>query len=64
MREIEVRELIITCESCGNVKKYIVASENESQNIFNEFQCENKCGKNLYSFITVGDIKKPTVETK
>jgi len=58
MELIEVNELIITCEACGNVKKFIVKNEKDSQLIFNNFQCENKCGKNLYSFITVGTLKR------
>ncbi len=57
MQIVKVKDLIITCESCGNVKKFIVTNEKESENIFNEFTCENKCGKNLYSFITIGNIK-------
>lgn len=57
MEMIEVKELIITCEACGNVKKFIVKDESDSQRIFDEFKCENNCGRNLYSFITVGTIK-------
>ena len=58
MKTIEVKELIITCEACGNVKKFIVKDESESQRIFDEFKCENNCGRNLYSFITVGTINR------
>ncbi|MFQ6113524.1 MAG: hypothetical protein ACE5NG_05475 [bacterium] len=58
MKTIEVKELIITCEACGNVKKFIVKDESDSERIFNEFLCENKCGRNLYSFITVGTLRK------
>ncbi len=57
METVEVKELIITCEACGNVKKFIVKDEGESQRIFDEFKCENSCGRNLYSFITVGTLK-------
>lgn len=58
MEFVEVKELIITCESCGSVKKFNVRDEAESQKIFDDFICQNKCGRNLYSFITVGTIKK------
>ncbi|MFQ5751704.1 MAG: hypothetical protein ACE5HI_06885 [bacterium] len=58
MEPIDVKELIITCEACGNVKKFIVKDETDSEHIFNEFSCENNCGRNLYSFITVGTLKR------
>jgi len=58
METIEVKQLIITCEACGNVKKFVVKDEKDSERIFKEFTCENKCGRNLYSFITVGTVKR------
>ncbi len=58
MDVVEVKELIITCEACGNVKKFIVKNEKDSERIFENFTCENKCGKNLYSFITVGTLHR------
>ncbi|MFQ5605069.1 MAG: hypothetical protein ACE5HS_17525 [bacterium] len=58
METIDVKELIITCEACGNVKKFTVKDEQDSQLIFNEYSCENNCGRNLYSFITVGTLKR------
>ncbi|MFQ5863911.1 MAG: hypothetical protein ACE5IW_01640 [bacterium] len=58
MKTIELKELIITCEACGNVKKFMVRDKSDSERIFKEFTCENKCGRNLYSFITVGTLKK------
>ncbi|RMD66281.1 hypothetical protein D6817_04415 [Candidatus Pacearchaeota archaeon] len=58
METVEVKDLIITCEACGNVKKFRVKDEEDSARIFREFVCENNCGKNLYSFITVGTLKR------
>jgi len=56
--DIEYTRLIITCESCGSVRRYVVRNQEESQRIFREFDCENSCGRNLYSFITVGTLKR------
>ncbi|KAA0224120.1 hypothetical protein KJ068_27740 [bacterium] len=58
MDGIEYTELIITCEACGNVKRYPVNSQEECDRIFREFRCENSCGRNLYSFITIGTLKR------
>jgi hypothetical protein len=55
---IEYTRLIITCESCGSVRRYVVHTQQESQRIFKEFDCENSCGRNLYSFITVGTLRR------
>jgi hypothetical protein len=56
---IDVKELIITCEACGSVKKYMVNNEEDSARVFKQFSCENNCGRNLYSYITVGTLKRP-----
>jgi len=58
MENVKVNELIVTCEACGNVKKFVVKNEEDSDKIFNEFTCENNCGKNLYSFIMVGKLDR------
>ena len=58
MEYVQVKELIITCEACGNVKKFRVKDEKDSERIFGNFVCENNCGKNLYSFITVGTLRR------
>ena len=58
MEMIDVKEFIITCEACGNVKKFMVKNDQDSERIFKQFSCENKCGRNLYSFITVGNLKR------
>ncbi len=66
MDGIEYTELIITCEACGNVKRHLVHSQEECDRIFREFRCENSCGRNLYSFITIGTLKReatPTIES-
>lgn len=58
---IEYTQLIITCEACGNVKRFVVHTQSESERLFREFHCENSCGRNLYSFITVGTLKRKVV---
>lgn len=55
---IEFTQLIITCEACGNVKRFVVHSHQESERLFREFDCENNCGRNLYSFISVGTLRR------
>ncbi|MDZ7363472.1 MAG: hypothetical protein ONB46_22540 [candidate division KSB1 bacterium] len=56
MQDIEYTQLIITCEACGNVKRFTVTSQEEYERIFQDFHCENSCGRNLYSFITLGTL--------
>jgi len=56
MQDIEYTQLIITCEACGNVKRFTVTSQEECERIFRDFHCENSCGRNLYSFITLGTL--------
>ncbi len=58
MSGIDMKQLIITCEACGSVKRYTVSSQDESDRIFREFQCANECGRNLYSYITVGVLHR------
>ena len=41
MEIIDVKEFIITCEACGNVKKFMVKNEQDSERIFKQFSCEN-----------------------
>jgi hypothetical protein len=56
MSSIRVHEMIITCEACGNVKRYPVKSEANCDTIFKGFSCENNCGRSLLSYITVGAL--------
>jgi len=58
MQTIRITELIITCESCGNVKKFRVSSQDDCERLFHNFKCENNCRRQLYSFITVGTVKR------
>ena len=58
MQNIRINELIITCESCGNVKKYRVSSQDDCEKLFYNFKCENNCGRQLYSFISVGTVNR------
>jgi hypothetical protein len=60
MQEIAYQELVITCEACETVRKFKVNDYNECLKIFKEYQCPNGCGRNLYSFFTVGRLKKKT----
>ncbi|MDZ7373644.1 MAG: hypothetical protein ONB23_06695 [candidate division KSB1 bacterium] len=60
MHSVEFTELIITCEACGNVYRYPIHSQEESRAIFEHFRCDNNCGRNLYSFITLGKLRFPS----
>lgn len=62
MRDIEYTQLIITCEACGNVKRFTIRTQEECDRIFREFHCENSCGRNLYSFITLGTLQREPEE--
>jgi hypothetical protein len=57
MGQLEFTELIITCEACGNVYRFPIHSQEEARRIFNDFRCDNNCGRNLYSFITLGKLQ-------
>ena len=58
MTEITYQELVITCEACQHVKKIPVQAYEECLEIFNSYKCPNGCGRNLYSFFTVGKLEK------
>ena len=58
MEKVTVTELIITCEACGSVTKFTIRNQADAEKLFKEFQCENGCGRNLYSFITLGTIER------
>lgn len=61
MKSVIVTELIITCESCGNVEKFRITSQDNCDEIFRNFKCKNNCGRDLYSFITVGTVERQHV---
>jgi len=58
MPHISYQELVITCEACETVKRFKVADYDECLKIFKKYQCPNGCGRNLYSFFTVGRMEK------
>jgi hypothetical protein len=58
MPEITYKELVITCEACNTVKKFTIGNYNECLEVFKKFHCPNGCGRNLYSFFTIGSLKK------
>jgi hypothetical protein len=58
MAEITYAELVITCEACETVQRFNVDTYDECLKIFKEYQCPNGCGRNLYSFFTIGRLKK------
>lgn len=58
MSEITYKELVITCEACKTIKKFPVSDYDECLKIFRDYQCSNGCGRNLYSFFTVGKLQK------
>ena len=57
MSGISYSEFIITCEACGNVNKFTVKGSDDTDELFNHFQCENGCGKNMLSFIKLGRLE-------
>ena len=62
MSEVQYTDLIITCEACGSVKKFVVSNQSEAEKEFKEFKCSNGCGRNLYSFITLGTLQMNELE--
>jgi len=59
MNEVLYTDLIIACESCGEVKKFTVANQSNADDLFRDYRCPNGCGRQLYSFITLGTLKFP-----
>ena len=53
---METRRLIITCEECGQVQYFEAKDESDVERIFSSFKCPNKCDRNFYSYITIGEI--------
>ena len=60
MADITYQEVVITCEACKTVNKFTVDDYEQCVDIFKKYHCPNGCGRNLYSFFTVGKIKKKT----
>lgn len=58
MAEITYQELTITCEACGTVKKFAVSQYEDCLEIFKTYRCPNGCGRNMYSFFSVGQLQK------
>lgn len=56
MADVLYTELIIACESCGEVKKFTVTNQSDADGLFQDYQCPNGCGRQLYSFITLGTL--------
>ncbi|KAA3614636.1 MAG: hypothetical protein DWQ05_15185 [Calditrichaeota bacterium] len=65
MEEIHYNEFIITCEACGGVEKFTVHDSDDTDGIFQQFQCANGCGRNMLSFIKLGLLQvEPATETE
>lgn len=58
MQGVQYTELIIACEACGSVKRFTVKNHEDAEKLFRDFQCENGCGRNLYSFISLGTLHR------
>jgi hypothetical protein len=58
MEEVTYQELVIVCEKCKTVKKTPVQAYQQCLDLFRSYHCPNGCGPNLYSFFTVGQLKK------
>ncbi|MBD3374622.1 hypothetical protein GF406_06265 [candidate division KSB1 bacterium] len=56
---IQHQSLIVTCESCGDVNRYQVNSEDQVEQILNHYTCKNKCNAQYCSYILIGTIKVP-----
>lgn len=59
--QAEYHELVITCEKCKTVTRMDVGTYEECLERFSEFQCPNGCGRNMYSYFTVGRYKEKNV---
>ena len=60
MSSIHITEMIITCEACGNVKRFQVESQHDCDGILKNFTCENNCGRSLVSYFTIGSLVRET----
>jgi hypothetical protein len=58
MANIVYQEMVISCEACNTVKKFSVKSEKECENLFQKYHCPNGCGRNMYSYFSVGRLIK------
>ncbi|MBN2417009.1 hypothetical protein JXO52_14300 [bacterium] len=58
MVEAEYHELVITCEKCETVKRIKVKTYDECLEQFRLYRCPNGCGRNMYSYFTVGRFKE------
>ncbi len=58
MKSVDYQEVIITCEACKTVRKFPVSDYDQCLDIFHQYQCPNGCGRNLYSFFSVGRLTK------
>jgi len=57
MTQVVYQEMVISCEACNTVKKYSVKTDQECEHLFKNYHCPNGCGRNMYSYFSVGHIK-------
>jgi len=38
------------------VKRFEASHDEEVERIFNNYECENKCDRHFYSYITIGQV--------
>ena len=62
--QIRYKKLIITCEGCGKIVHYDIQQDADIKKIFEDFQCPNKCGRNFYAFISIGEFGESPDEKK
>ena len=48
--------LIITCEGCGEVRRFKAESEHQARIIFQDFRCSKGCEQSMHSYITITEI--------
>jgi hypothetical protein len=58
MKDLVYQEVVIICEKCRTVKKTPILNYDEGLELYRGFLCPNGCGPNMYSFFTVGQVKK------
>jgi len=56
MAHIVFQEMVISCEACNTVKKFSVKTDIECEEIFKNYHCSNGCGRNMYSYFSVGRL--------
>ncbi|MBN1540672.1 hypothetical protein JW992_00905 [candidate division KSB1 bacterium] len=60
---MEQQELILTCESCGEVIHTRIDHESQIDQILLSHQCKNKCKAEYRSYIIIGKVNLDKVKS-